>query len=81
MEAVKFARTLSVTAAELDTDAPKDAADAPSLVLRRMGPDESAWDMAKACNSTVAAILDANQLTDEAELSRDALILIPRQRG
>ena len=81
MEAVKLARVLSVTAAELDTDAPKDAADAPSLVLRRMGPEESAWDMAKACNSTVTAILDANQLTDEAELPRDTLILIPRQRG
>jgi hypothetical protein len=37
--------------------------------------------MAKACDSTVSAILDANCLSDEAELPRDALILIPRQRG
>lgn len=80
-EAVKVSQALCVTAAELDTDAPKDAAGVPSLVLRRMEPEESAWDMAKACNSTVRAILDANRLTDEAELPRDTLILIPRQRG
>ena len=81
MEAVKPSKALCVTSAELDEAAPKETVDAPSLVLRRMSPDESAWDMAKACNSTVAAILDANCLTDEAELSRDALILIPRRRG
>ena len=81
IEAARTAKALCVTSAELDADAPKDALDAPSLVLRRMAPDESAWDMAKAHSSTVAAILDANCLTDEAELSRDALILIPRKRG
>ena len=81
MEAARASKIQSVTAAELDEAAPKDAADAPSLVLRRLDADESAWDAAKACDSTVAAILDANCLTDEAELPRDALILIPRRRG
>ena len=81
MEAVRLTRSLCVTAAELDTDAPKDTTDAPSLILRRMGPDETAWDMAKACNSTVAAILDANRIAEEAELPRDSMILIPRKRG
>ena len=81
MEAVRASRLLCVTDAELDTESPKDTADAPSLVLRRIGPDESAWDVAKACGSTVAAILDANCLADEAELPRDAMILIPRGRG
>ncbi|MBQ9521657.1 MAG: DUF3794 domain-containing protein [Oscillospiraceae bacterium] len=81
MEAVRVSQILCVTAAELDAETPKDTADAPSLVLRRMGADESAWDVAKACNSTVSAILDANCLADEAELPRDTMILIPRKRG
>lgn len=80
-EEARTAQIPCVTAAELDEDAPKETADAPSLVLRRMSAGESAWDMAKACDSTVEAILGANCLTDEAELPRDALILIPRQRG
>ena len=81
MEAERASRIQNITAAELDEAAPKDAADAPSLILRRLDADESAWDAAKACGSTVAAILDANRVADEAELPRDALILIPRRRG
>ena len=81
MEAVRVSQILCVTAAELDAETPKDTADAPSLVLRRMGADESAWDVAKTCNSTVSAILDANCLEDEAELPGDTMILIPRKRG
>lgn len=80
MEAVRQTRTLCVASARLDTDTPKDCAACPSLVLRRMGGDETAWDLAKACNSTISAILAANGIAEEADIPRETLILIPRQR-
>jgi len=50
-------------------------------VLRRLGKHESPWDLAKSNNTTIETILAANQLTSEAEISRDALLLIPRKRA
>ena len=46
----------------------------PSLVLRRMR-DDSLWDIAKACGSTVEAIRHANRL--EGEPDPDRMLLIP----
>lgn len=46
----------------------------PSLILRNIGTD-SLWDVAKECGSTVAAIRQANSLTDEPESG--SVLLIP----
>ena len=48
----------------LDLEHPKDLTGAPSLVLRCMGKQESAWDLAKQYNTTIPAILAANELED-----------------
>jgi len=46
----------------------------PSLILRKTGRD-SLWDMAKQCGSTVEAIQQANNLTEEPDESR--ILMIP----
>ena len=46
----------------------------PSLILRKKGND-SLWTVAKACGSTVQAIEQANQLTQEPEAEQ--ILLIP----
>ena len=61
-------------------DAPKETAGAPSLVLRCLGKQETAWDLAKRYNTTIGVILAANQLETEGDISRDQLLLIPRKR-
>lgn len=46
----------------------------PTLILRRAG-DETLWDMAKRCGSTVEAIRTANQIQSEPESGQ--VLLIP----
>jgi hypothetical protein len=46
----------------------------PSIILRRAG-EEGIWNIAKGCGSTVAAIREANQLTDEPVVGQ--MLLIP----
>jgi len=46
----------------------------PSLILRRLG-EESLWDVAKSCRTTVEAICTANNLTDEC--ASDKMLIIP----
>lgn len=48
----------------------------PSLILQRAG-DETLWDIAKACGSTVEAIQKANALQQDPEKGRMLLIPIP----
>ena len=48
----------------------------PSMILCRAG-EESLWDMAKRCGSTVEAIREANGLQDIPEPERMLLIPIP----
>lgn len=52
----------------------------PSLVLRRIGSDESLWSVAKAYRTTCRAILDVNEINDEQHIPHDKLLLIPRHR-
>lgn len=54
------------------------SADEPSLLLRAP-QGQSLWQIAKACRTTVAAILEANELADEAQ-PLPPLLLIPRSR-
>ena len=81
IEAASRVKRVCITGAKLDTEHPKELSNAPSLVLRCLGKDESAWDLAKRYNTTIPAILAANQLEDEGDLSRDRLLLIPRKRA
>lgn len=54
-------------------------ADEPSLTLR--APDgQSLWQLAKACRTTVPAILEANELAAESDADAHTLLLIPRRR-
>lgn len=81
IEAASRAKRVCITGAKLDTESAKDLTGAPSLVLRCLGKQESAWDLAKRYNTTIATILAANQLENEAELPREKLLLIPRKRA
>lgn len=81
VEAVNPVKRISITSASLDPTAVTDLSGAPSLVLRRLGKQESAWDLAKQYHTTISAILAANQLEQEQDLPRDHLLLIPRKRA
>ena len=79
-EAVSQLKKICISSAKLDTESTKEMVGAPSLVLRCLGKQESAWDLAKKCNTTIAMILAANQLED-GEIPREKLLLIPRKRA
>ena len=81
IEAVRTVKRICIDSVELDEDAPKDTANAPSLVLRCLGAQESAWDLAKRYHTTIETILSANQMEKEEELPREKLLLIPRKRA
>jgi hypothetical protein len=81
IEASSQVKRVCVSAAKLNTESAKDMTGAPSLVLRCLGKQESAWDLAKTYNTTIANILSANQLEDESDLPREKLLLIPRKRA
>ena len=80
VEAEKSIKKVCISLVELDREQPKVMAGVPSLVLRCMGKQETAWDLAKKYNTTIAAILAANQVEEEP-LPKDRLLLIPRKRG
>ena len=80
-EAVASEKHTCITAVHLDLEHPRDFTGAPSLVLRCMGKQESAWDLAKQYNTTIPAILAANELEDGDAIPRDQLLLIPRKRA
>ena len=74
-------KRVCISAAKIDTETPKDTASAPSLVLRCLKKQESAWDLAKKYHTTIAAILTANQLENEGDIPRERLLLIPKKRA
>ncbi len=51
----------------------------PSLVLRRLGEEETLWDVAKAYRTDPALILQANDLA-EGEPLPEGMVLIPQMR-
>lgn len=81
VEAASRVKRVCISSAKLDTEAVKDTAGAPSLVLRCLGKQESAWDLAKKYNTTIGTILSANQLETEEDIPREKLLLIPRKRA
>lgn len=72
------AKHISVCGGEIEDDVPRDPA--PSLVLRRIGEEETLWSVAKSYRSTVQAILAINDLQDEQQLPRHKPVLIPCRR-
>ena len=46
----------------------------PSLILRRAG-ENSLWELAKETGSTVDAICRANDITDDADLGQQMLLI------
>ena len=58
----------------------QDCISRPSVVIRRATPDESLWDIAKACGSTVKDICQANSLTSDV-ISDSIMLLIPTKRA
>ena len=70
----------SISAVRIDTDSVREFAGAPSLVLRYFGTDSSFWELAKRYNTTISAILSANQLESEGDIPAEKLLLIPRKR-
>ena len=81
VEATARVKKICIYAAKLDTEAAKDLSGAPSLVLRCLGKQETAWDLAKKYNTTIPTILSANQLEMEQDIPREKLLLIPRKRA
>jgi hypothetical protein len=57
----------------------KDSAERPSLILRRPGMQESLWEIAKSCRTTMQEIRCANNLEEDA-LPEGRLLLIPQKR-
>ena len=80
-EAASRTKRVCISSARVDTDSPRDMTGKPSLVLRCLGKQESAWDLAKACNTTIRDLLAANQLESEEAIPREKLLLIPRKRA
>lgn len=62
-----------VTGLEIGEEKPVDA-NRPSLILRRSA-EQSLWELAKSCGSTVEAICRANGISDEPV--QDRILLIP----
>lgn len=81
VEAEARVKKICICGAKLDTETMKDAGGAPSLVLRCIGRQETAWDLAKKYNTTIDAILSANQLEGEGDIPQEKLLLIPRKRA
>lgn len=52
----------------------------PSVVLRKIGREESLWTVAKRYRTTCSAILEVNGIEDERKLSSERFLLIPRCR-
>lgn len=69
-------QTESVVCAVRCSDAPQGRC--PSLILRRMGQEETLWDIAKQYRTDEEAIRSANHL--EADERADCMLLIPRVR-
>ena len=71
-------KTLSGVTAVTLTDT--TAAAGPSLILCRMGQEETLWDIAKRYHTDEQAIRSANQL-EKDEDAANCMLLIPRIRG
>lgn len=58
----------------------QSAGSSSSLILRKIGRDESLWSVAKTYRTTCKSILEVNEIPDEHQVPHDKLLLIPRCR-
>jgi len=72
-------RTVTVLSSLVPMEVPEPTGEQPSLVLKMLDQGQRLWDAAKAGGTTVADIMRANELTDEAAAA-GKLLLIPRKR-
>ena len=72
-------RYLCVSGGEMSEES-QEKEPVPSLILRKMGPGETLWSVAKQYRATREGILSVNELTDEGQITPDKLLLIPRAR-
>lgn len=78
LENVEEGRYLSVCGGEPAEET--DVRQCPSVVLRKIGQDETLWSVAKQYRTTCASILQVNEIEDERKIPLDRLLLIPRCR-
>ena len=69
------ARPMTMLAGIRASDRREPDPNRPSIIVRARKPDETLWDIAKYCGSTVSAIQRLNRLESEPEENR--LLLIP----
>ncbi|MDE7242634.1 MAG: DUF3794 domain-containing protein [Oscillospiraceae bacterium] len=62
------------------TEEEQDREVMPSLILRKLGKEETLWSVAKQYRTTCKGILEVNDLTEESQVPYDRLLLIPRTR-
>ena len=72
-------QALCVSSVSVDRETAREGG--PSLVLRRVGQSETAWDIAKAYRTTIRELYAANQIPEDGDLPREELLLIPRRRA
>ncbi len=58
----------------------QDKAAKPSLILRKLGPEESLWSVAKQYRTTCKGIMEVNGLEEGIPAPTDRLLLIPKAR-
>ena len=78
MESARESRYLCVAGGE--TEEAESRESGPSLILRKVGPEESLWSVAKQYRTTCRAILEVNEIAEESQLPHERLLLIPRAR-
>ena len=76
-ESVKMEYVASV---EYQEEQLKDLANVPSLIIRRVGEQDTIWNLAKHYNSTCELIRRANSLEDGDPIQTGDLILLAKQR-
>ena len=70
---------LGIAGLTAEENASMDAGERPSIVLRQMAAGETLWDIAKAYQTTVSEIQQANDMEDQPA-EPGVLLLIPRMR-
>lgn len=78
LETAREGRYLCVSGGETEEEESREAG--PSLILRKVGREESLWSVAKQYRTTCRSILEVNEIPEESQLPRDRLLLIPRAR-
>ena len=73
------AKQLGIASLSAEETAPQETGERPSIVLRQMAAGETLWDIAKAYQTTVNEIQQANDMEDQPT-EPGVLLLIPRTR-